>query len=150
MVAATYRRTFNSSELSRNPKSVFEAVEDEPVLVTRRDGQNLVLMTEEEADERRQMLTIAAQIIAATTRNGGSLAERLSDALPWMLALSEEAREACARELVDSSRAAFSTHQPRVLLSTVNSWFETSSAQAAGLHLEASDWLDESELVEQP
>lgn len=96
-----------------------------------------------------EALALARQIIAATTRDDGSLAERLSDALPWMLALSEDAREICARELVDSSRAAFSTHQPRALLSTVNSWFETASAQAARLHLEASDWLDESELVEQ-
>lgn len=103
----------------------------------------------ERADES-EALTLARQIIAATTRDGGSLAERLSDALPWMLALSADAREICARELVDSSRAAFSTHQPRALLSTVNSWFETASAQAAGLHLEATGWLDESELVEQP
>ncbi|WP_237223883.1 hypothetical protein [Rothia nasisuis] len=75
MSTLTYTRTFNSFELSLNLKPVFEAAESQPVLVTRRDGENLVLMTEREADERRDMFAIAAQIIAVTPLEGGSLAE---------------------------------------------------------------------------
>ncbi|WP_237206834.1 type II toxin-antitoxin system Phd/YefM family antitoxin [Rothia nasimurium] len=82
MSTLTYARTFNSSELSRNLKPVIEAVESQPVLVTRRDGENLVLMTEHEADDRRDMFAIAAQIIAATTLKGGSLAERMATVSP--------------------------------------------------------------------
>ena len=95
MSALAYARTFNSSELSCNPKPVFEAVESQPVLVTRRDGENLVLMTEHEADERRDMFAIAAQIIAATTLEGGSLAQRMAIIFPWILVLNSERRELC-------------------------------------------------------
>lgn len=40
------------------------------------------LMTEHEADDRRNMFAIAAQIIAATTLEGGSLAERMATVFP--------------------------------------------------------------------
>ena len=134
MSTFTYARTFNSSELSRNLKPVFEAVESQPVLVTRRDGENLVLMTEHEADERRDMFAIAAQIIAATTLEGGSLAERMATVFPWMLALDTGDRELCARELIDTARAAFATNQPKTLLVGMTSWFESTTALAAWLN----------------
>lgn len=150
MSTLTYSKTFNSSELSRNPKPVFEAVESQPVLVTRRDGENLVLMTEQEADERRDMFSIAAQIIAATTLDKGSLAERMSTVFPWMLALNVEDREQCARELIDTARAAFATNQPKTLLVEVTSWFESATALAAGLDRVDAGWLDEPVAVEAP
>lgn len=150
MSAVTYAKTFNSSELSRNPKSVFDAVEAQPVLVTRRDGKNLVLMTEHEADNRRDMFAIGAQIIAATTLDRGTLAERMATVFPWMLALNDSDRELCARELVEVSRAAFATNQPKALLIEVTSWFETATALAAGLHKAEVGWLDEPVAVEAP
>ncbi|WP_237221806.1 prevent-host-death protein [Rothia nasimurium] len=150
MSAHTYARTFNSSELSRNPKSVFEAVESQPVLVTRRDGENLVLMTEHEADERRDMFAIAAQIIAATTLEGGSLATRMATVFPWMLALDTGDRELCARELIDTARASFATNQPKTLLVEVTSRFETATALAAGLEQVEADLLSEPVQAEAP
>ncbi|WP_237199034.1 prevent-host-death protein [Rothia nasimurium] len=150
MSTLTYARTFNSSELSRNPKPVFEAVESQPVLVTRRDGENLVLMTEHEADERRDMFLIAAQIIAATTLEGGSLAERMATVFPWMLALDTGDRELCARELIDTARAAFATNQPKTLLVGVTSWFESATALAAGLDEVEPEWLPEPVNLEVP
>lgn len=150
MSTLTYARTFNSSELSRNPKPVFEAVESQPVLVTRRDGENLVLMTEHEADERRDMFLIAAQIIAATTLEGGSLAERMATVFPWMLALDTGDRELCARELIDTARAAFATNQPKTLLVGVTSWFESATALAAGLDKVEPEWLAEPVAAEAP
>lgn len=150
MSAVTYAKTFNSSELSRNPKSVFDAVEAQPVLVTRRDGENLVLMTEHEADSRRDMFAIAAQIIAATTLEGGSLAERMATVFPWMLALNAVDRELCARELIDTARAAFATNQPKTLLVGVTSWFESATALAAGLDRVEAEWLTEPVNLEVP
>lgn len=143
-------RSVQSSELSRNPKAVFAAADKGPVVVTRRDGENLVLMTEHEANERREMFGVAAQIIAATTLEQGTLAERMSVVFPWMLALSSEGREACARELVDVARSAFATNQPASLLVELNSWFETASALSAGLADKPTEWLDGSEVAERP
>ncbi|WP_237204906.1 prevent-host-death protein [Rothia nasimurium] len=109
--------------------------------MTRRDGENLVLMTEHEADERRNMFAIAAQIIAATTLEGGSLDERMATVFPWMLALDTGNRELYARELIDTARAAFATNQPKTLLVGVRSWFESATALAAGLDKVEPEWL---------
>ncbi|WP_237221649.1 prevent-host-death protein [Rothia nasimurium] len=123
--------------------------------MTRRDGENLVLMSEHEADERRDMFAIAAQIIApeiiaATTLEGGSLAERMATVFPWMLALDTGDRELCARELIDTARAAFATNQPKTLLVGVTSWFESATALAAGLDEVEPEWLAEPVNLEVP
>ena len=150
MTTQTADRRVQSSELSRNSKSVFAAAEEAPVVVTRRDGENLVLMSEREATEHRKMFELAAQIIAATTFDTGTLAERMSNVFPWMLALTPEAREECADSLIDSARASFSTNQPTMLLIEVTSWFETATARAAGLHNIDVAWLDEPLSVDYP
>lgn len=150
MTTQTADRRVQSSELSRNSKSVFAAAEEAPIVVTRRDGENLVLMSEREATEYRKMFELAAQIIAATTFDSGTLAERMSDVFPWMLALTPEAREECADSLIDSARASFSTNQPTMLLIEVTSWFETATARAAGLHNIDVAWLDEPIGVDYP
>lgn len=77
--------------------SVFAAAEDHPVEVTRRDGEDLVLMSKSEADARQRLVYFAGQLIAAVTTDGGSLAERMADKFPWMLALSVADRELCAK-----------------------------------------------------
>lgn len=109
MTATIPRRSFQSSELSRQPAPLFEAAENAPIEVTRRDGEALVLMTRVEADARDSLLQFAAQLIAATLDEEGSLADRLADRFDWMLALSATDREACARDLIRASRASFAT-----------------------------------------
>lgn len=109
--------------------------------MTRRDGENLVLMSEHEADERRNMFTIAAQIIAATTLEGCSLAERMATVFPWTLALDTGDCKLCARELIDTARAAFATNQPKTLLVGMTSWFESTTALAAWLDKVEPEWL---------
>ncbi|QTX03659.1 prevent-host-death protein [Agromyces archimandritae] len=151
MSAATLSsRSFNSSDLSRNAPRVFEAAEDHPVAVTRRDGEDLVLMSKREADAREQLLQLAAQLIAVTTDDRGSLADRMADRFPWMLALSPADRANCARELVDAARASFATGQAHLAASELIAWQETASAVAAGLGFTPVDWLDDAERVERP
>ncbi|MGL5908409.1 MAG: type II toxin-antitoxin system Phd/YefM family antitoxin, partial [Phycicoccus sp.] len=59
------RRTFRSSELSRNSREVFEAADRGPVLITRRDGEALVLSGAGEADRSRRGLELAAAVVGA-------------------------------------------------------------------------------------
>ena len=76
------RAEFKSSELSRNSSEVMDAAEHGPVRVTRRDGEPLVLMSEREDSARAGLLEFAAQLIAITTDDRGSLAERMADHFP--------------------------------------------------------------------
>jgi dsDNA-binding SOS-regulon protein len=143
-------RSFASSELSRNAPRVFAAAEDHPIDVTRRDGEDLVLMSKREADARDQLLQLAAQLIAVTTDDRGTPAERMSDLFPWMLALSETDRSQCATRLISAARASFSTGQAHLAVAELNSWRETAIALAAGLSADDVEWLDDDQPVDRP
>lgn len=143
-------KTFLSSELSRNATRVFAAAEDHPVEVTRRDGEDLVLMSKSESHARDQLLQIAAQLIAVATDDRGSLEFRMSNSFPWMLALSPTDRQQCARDLLDASRASFSTGQAHLAIAELTAWKETATALAAGLTPVQGDWLEADLIVERP
>lgn len=151
MSAATLSKTtFKSSELSRASADVFAAAVDHPVRVTRRDGESLVLMSESADKARDALLELAAQLVAVSTSTDGTLAGRMSDRFPWMLALSPTDQEACATAVLAAARASFATHQPHLAIAELTSWRETATAIAAGLGKEPVEWLDESEAVERP
>lgn len=64
------------------PTPVQRPAEQHPVHVTRRDGDDLVLMSKREADERERLLKLAAQFLAASTDDTCTLAQRFADRLP--------------------------------------------------------------------
>src|SRR3954470_77573 len=105
--ATSSRTTFQSSELSRASADVFAAAADHPVRVTRRDGEALVLMSESADQARSALLELAAQLVAVSTSTAGTLASRMSDRFPWMLALSPADREVCANDVLTAARASF-------------------------------------------
>ena len=150
LTAARPERVFQSSELSRNSTRVFAAAEDQPVEVTRRDGEDLVLMSKSEAAARESLLQLAATLIGVATDTRGTLTERMSEAMPWMLALNPEDRETCSRNLLDAARASFSTGQAHLAVAELNSWLETATAIAAGLGTAPVEWLDSAVRVERP
>ncbi|WP_062521733.1 hypothetical protein [Demequina silvatica] len=141
---------YQSSELSRNSKVVFEAADLHAVEITRRDAAPLVLMSRREADARDALLQIAGQLITAMLGHEGDLATRLSQIYPWMLALSAADRAVCAQDLIDAARASFSTGQPHLALAEMLAWRETATATAAGLGSDPIEWLDEPRQVERP
>ncbi|MFF1830324.1 prevent-host-death protein [Paenarthrobacter sp. NPDC058040] len=148
--ATTSRTTFQSSELSRSSAEVFAAAADHPVRVTRRDGEALVLMSESADRARSSLLELAAQLVAVSTSTEGTLAGRMSDRFPWMLALSHADQETCASEVLAAARASFATNQPHLAIAELTAWRESATAIAAGLGREPIEWLEESEPVERP
>jgi hypothetical protein len=147
---ASSRTTFQSSELSRASAEVFAAAADHPVRVTRRDGESLVLMSESADQARASLLELAAQLVAVSTSTDGTLASRMSDRFPWMLALSPEDQNACATDVLAAARASFATNQPHLAIAELTAWRETATAIAAGLGKESVEWLDDAEPVERP
>ncbi|MDA3804849.1 prevent-host-death protein [Clavibacter sp. CT19] len=139
-----------SSELSKHSADVFAEAEEHPVQVTRRDGETLVLMSQSAADAQAQLLQLAADLITVTLDDEGSLASRMAQRFPWMLALSAADQESCARELVDAARASFSTGQPHLAIAELTSWRETATAIAAGLAPSPVEWLDRPVPVARP
>jgi hypothetical protein len=131
-----------SSDLSKHSADVFAEAEDHPVQVTRRDGETLVLMSQAAADGQAQLLQLAADLITVTLDDEGSLASRMAQRFPWMLALSAADQESCAHDLVNAARASFSTGQPHLAIAELTSWRETATAIAGGLATSKVEWLD--------
>lgn len=152
MAAQTFaRRTFRSSDLSRDSVAVFAAAEEAPVEVTRRDGRDLVLMSRQESDARDALLQFAAQLIAASLDDDkDSLGDRLADRFDWMLVFSAEVREQCAQAIVRAARASFSTGQAHLAIAEMASWRSTAEAVAAGLDQVEVEWLEEHVVVSRP
>ncbi|MFE4195912.1 prevent-host-death protein [Paenarthrobacter sp. NPDC056912] len=144
------RTSFQSSELSRSSSEVFAAAADHPVQVTRRDGESLVLMSASADAARSSLLELAAQLVAVSTSTEGTLAARMGDRFPWMLALNPADQEACANEILAAARASFATHEPHLAIAELTSWRETATAIAAGLGRESVEWLDHSDAVVRP
>ncbi len=107
-------------------------------------------MTKREATAREQLLQFAAQLIAVAIDDRGTLAERMSNSYPWMLALSPSDRAECARNLVDAARASFSTGEAHLAIAELTSWKETATAIAAGLGDVRVDWFEYDKPVERP
>ena len=126
------RETYKSSELSRASAEVFAAAADHPVTVTRRDGEPLVLMSEQEDLARNELLKLAAQLIGIATIHDDQLVNFMTEHFPWMLALSPTDQEACAKEVLDAARASFATGQAHLALSTLTSWRETATLSPQG------------------
>lgn len=150
MCTSTASRAFQSSELSRNARELFAAAEEQPISVTRRDGEDLVLMSKREADAREQLLQLAAQLITISLDDGAAVEERMTDVFPWMLALSPRDRETCSRDLLSAARASFATGQAHLAAAEMLSWKETAVAVAAGLGVGPVDWFDTDIAVKRP
>lgn len=142
--------TFPSSDLSRNSAKVFSVSEKTPVRVTRRDGEDLVLMSEHENSLREELLHIAAELIAATTEEHGSLSERMANRFTWMLALGDDDRATCATDLIRAARASFATGGAHLVMAELASWRDTAHALASGWGEARIDWLDKPVRVEHP
>lgn len=141
---------FQSSELSRNSAAVFAEAEKSPVVVTRRDGEDFVLMSMTDAAAQKSLLEFASQLISITTDSRGSLVERMCDRFPWMFSLAEQDREICTKEIIEAARASFSTNSPNLAVIEINAWHDTAVALASGNAHENLEVLDNAERVARP
>jgi len=142
--------TMKSSDLSRNPNKVYSEAEKEPVLLTRRDGEDLVVMTAKEAASRTWLMELAAQIMGVATSPGGTLVERMCSAFPWMLVLSQDEREKCVTKILESTRISLSTGHSLVAYVAFHGWKDSAEYIAAGMVEQEVDWLQEQIIVERP
>jgi hypothetical protein len=144
------QRIVQSSELSRNSAAVFAAAEEAPVEVTRRDGESLILTTKREAAAHERILEIAAQLIAVSLDDNGTLEDRLARPFPWIKLLSVQDQRTCARDIIDTARGAFVVNQPGRILTEIKAWQNTAEAVAAGWGQDKPEWLREPVTVTKP
>ena len=148
----TISRTVRSSELSRNSREVFEAADKGPVLITRRDGDALVLTRASQADDDRRGLELASAIVAASLASDAvPFVERLRTPFPWLALLTPDDQRTFATEIVDVARGCAAVARYVQLLATLHAWVATAEAIAAGYTPDDElEWLDVAEVVADP
>lgn len=95
-----------------------------PLRLTRRDDEDLVLMTAARAAQEREILTAATAMIAALLRSDHRDLFRavVEAAFPWAIYLSNEEAFDFIEELVASLRAGSSLDNPAPTVRTIEMW----------------------------
>ncbi|MFK0002805.1 type II toxin-antitoxin system Phd/YefM family antitoxin [Paenarthrobacter sp. NPDC090522] len=147
-----HSRSATSSDLSRNPGSVFRAAEEGPVTITRRDGAPLTLVRSSTLEQEHDALRLASNLVAASLAPGpASFAERLLAPFPWLGFLPHDQREQFASEIVEVARACAAISSFDRLFVVLAEWRATAEAIAAGYTPDHDlDRLDEPEVVDDP
>lgn len=150
--SAVAPQSVQSSDLSRNPASVFAAADKGPVTITRRDGESLILTKASEVANQRLGLELAAQLVAASLAPGDQpFVERLRTPFPWLEFLAPADRDLFAQEIVDVARACAAVSRFGRLLITLEAWRSTAEAIALGYTPdEQLTWINEPERVDDP
>lgn len=130
-----------SSDLSKHSAEVFAAAEREPISISRRDGESMVLLTESAAAEQEALLDVAAHLLAAITTVEGPVEAQLAHAFPWMHALSPAHQAECAHQLLHLAQAALSTGKSTRFFIELESWRESAMAISAGWDKAETEWL---------
>jgi len=142
---------FQFSELSRNSRAVAAAADNGPVTITRRDGDELILMRKADADGERSGLASVAQVLAALASDPTQpLNERIAAMYPWVHLLPESDQSLFGTELIDMVRACASVAQFEPLATLIHAWQTTAAAYAAGWTDTDYDWLPDEIPVERP
>lgn len=135
-MAATQRprrtTTRSASDLSDHSDEVLREAEQYPVTIVRHDGEDLLLLTKNDYDERSVFLDLVEHVLTAAL-DTPSLEIGLALPYPWILSLSDEDRGQFVEELVGALRPVSSHNQQNRALGVLLAWRESAEAIACGL-----------------
>jgi PHD/YefM family antitoxin component YafN of YafNO toxin-antitoxin module len=139
-----------SSELSRNPLKVFSAAEKNPVTVTRRDGEDLLLMAKARAEDSSEFMVHASRVMSALADEQGTIVERMMRQYPWIHPLDDRWRAVCVDDLIRTTISSVALNAPDAAMRKLSSWRETAYATSMGWGEEPKEWLEKPVRVKRP
>ena len=103
-----------------------------PLRVTRRDAEDLVLITAARAEQEYEVVSAAAAMLRALADAGEESVFRAAalGAFDWARLLSEAEVDTFARELADSLRVGASLNSPAPSAQTIEQWRHTAEVYA--------------------
>jgi len=125
--------TWTFTDLLRKPKVVLERMDEGQVRITRRDGDDLVILRAHDLDSLVDGVALSSRLIRAIGRNRGDVAAALVDLFAWTgefspAELVEYATEMERLVFTDSELGSFER-----LLRAQKEWEETARAYALGM-----------------
>jgi hypothetical protein len=143
--------TATFTDLLRKPKEVLANIDEGQVRITRRDGDDLVILRGHDLDTLENGVALSSQLIRAISRNNNDVAAALSELFAWTTEFTPAELTAYAAEMEHLVYAASELGSFDRLLGAQRSWQETALALAAGLRpVEPIELLDVPVRVDRP
>ncbi|MFC5932208.1 hypothetical protein D6T64_04295 [Cryobacterium melibiosiphilum] len=125
--------TATFTDLLRKPKEVLAHIDQGQVRITRRDGDDLVILRGHDLDVLEKGVALSSRLIRAIGRNKGDVAAALSDLFAWTGEFSPGELRAYAAEIEQLVYAASEMGTFERLLRAQQEWKETAVVYAMGM-----------------
>ncbi|MBG6060087.1 hypothetical protein RCH16_003544 [Cryobacterium sp. MP_M5] len=125
--------TATFTDLLRKPKEVLAHIDEGQVRITRRDGDDLVILRGHDLDVLEQGVALSSRLIRAIGRNNGDVEAALTDLFAWTEEFTPGELRAYAAEIERLVYAASELGTFERLLRAQQEWKETAVAYAMGM-----------------
>ena len=125
--------TATFTDLLRKPKEVLAHIDEGQVRITRRDGDDLVILRGHDLDVLEKGVALSSRLIRAIGRNKGDVAAALTDLFAWTAEFTPGELRAYAAEIEKLVYAASELGTFERLLRAQQEWKETAVAYAMGM-----------------
>lgn len=125
--------TATFTDLLRKPKEVLAHIDEGQVRITRRDGDDLVILRGHDLDVLESGVALSSRLIRAIGRNKGDVTAALTDLFAWTGEFTPGELAAYAAEIEHLVYAASELGTFERLLRAQREWQETALAYAMGM-----------------
>ena len=125
--------TATFTDVLRKPKEVLARIDEGQVRITRRVGDDLVILRAHDLDALVDGVALTSRLIRAIGRNRGDAGAAISDLFAWTRELSPAGLAAYAAEMGKLAFAAVELGSFEHLLRAQKEWEETARAYATGM-----------------
>ncbi|GAA0992359.1 hypothetical protein [Subtercola frigoramans] len=125
--------TATFTDLLRRPKEVLAHIDEGQVRITRRDGDDLVILRGHDLDILETGVALSSRLLRAIGRNKGDVAAALKELFAWVGEFNNDELDAYATEIEQLVYAASELGTFQRLLRAQQEWQETALAYAIGM-----------------
>jgi PHD/YefM family antitoxin component YafN of YafNO toxin-antitoxin module len=113
---------FKASDLNRNPTKIFQAAKNYPVLLKRRGGPDMILVSKKELLAQAEAHETAALLLSALQSLENSRLENIRLRFPWMAVFAEDKEKECADQMLAGVKEFFTSGIALPFVSLVHKW----------------------------
>ena len=125
--------TATFTDLLRKPKEVLARIDEEQVRITRRDGDDLVILRGADLDALSMGIALSSQLLRAIGRHSGDSVAAVKELFAWTSEFSDDELAEYAREIESLLYSASELGHFEKLLRVQSEWRETAVAYAMGM-----------------
>jgi hypothetical protein len=125
--------TATFTELLRKPKDVLAHIDEGQVRITRRDGDDLVILRGHDLDVLERGVALSSRLLRAIGRNRGDVEAALTELFAWTVEFNSAELAAYAAEIEKLVYTASELGAFGRLLRAQREWEETARAYALGM-----------------